>query len=83
MFTEFEVYEVYTDKVGEIEDTEFATSIRIDPESEDLYDTVVEELNSNGVVVHHTWDIINDKEMGMIHIYDTKGKYRYQIKEAL
>lgn len=80
MFKEFEVLEVYADRYGDVEDTDHLGSIQLKTDEEDIYEIIREEMLNLGLNVPHTWDIIRDEYMGLISIYDSKGRYRYQLR---
>lgn len=79
MFKQYEVLQVYTSRYGEVEDADPIDVIQIDEDSEEFYDLIVENMANIGIDIPHTWDII--KEENVISIYDSKGNYRYQLKD--
>lgn len=80
MFKEFEVLEIYSNAHGEEEDSDIIGSIQLNTDVEDIYYPVKHELTRIGLNIPSNWSIVSNSYMESISVYDSRGRYRYQLR---
>mgnify|MGYP001566810296 CR=1 FL=1 len=81
MYKNFEVLQIYADRFGSINNTNYIGEIQINNyEIDDFYAAVRNEMQCLEVPIPESWGITKDEHTSVIKVYDTRGNYRYQLK---